>query len=243
MTVGTVLQAMRALPLRSLDSIAGNGNLLILAPHPDDESLGCGGLIAACCEAGRPPFVLVLTDGTGSHPGSRSHPPERLRQTREAEARRAMAALGLGPDRFAFLGLPDTAAPHDGPGFDRAVAAIVAQAEAAGCTTIAAPWQHDPHCDHLAAHRMAQAAAARLGLRHIAYPVWGWTLPANDTLETSVAGGRLDIERHLPAKRRAIAAHASQHGGVVTDDPNGFALPRHLLAVFDEPFEVFLDIR
>jgi LmbE family N-acetylglucosaminyl deacetylase len=243
MTVGTVLQAMRALPLRTIDAIIGTGKLLILAPHPDDESLGCGGLIAACCAAGRPPFVLVLTDGAGSHPGSRSHPPERLRATREAEARRALAALGLGPDHVAFLGLPDAAAPHDGPGFDRAVAAIVAQAEATVCTTIAAPWQHDPHCDHLAAHRMAEVAAARLGLRHIAYPVWGWTLPENDTLETNIAGGRLDIEPHLPAKRRAIAAHASQHGGVITDDPTGFQLPRHLLAVLDEPFEVFLDVR
>jgi LmbE family N-acetylglucosaminyl deacetylase len=243
MTVGAVLQAMRALPLRSLEAIAGSGRVLILAPHPDDESLGCGGLIAACCEAGRPPFVLVLTDGAGSHPGSRSHPPARLRATREAEARRALAALGLGPDHIAFLGLPDTAAPHDGPAFDRAVAAIAAQAVAIGCTTIAAPWQHDPHCDHLAAHRMASAAATQLGLRHIAYPVWGWTLPATDALDTRVAGGRLDIAQHLPAKRRAIAAHASQHGGVITDDPSGFQLPRHLLAVFDEPFEVFLDVR
>jgi LmbE family N-acetylglucosaminyl deacetylase len=243
MTVGAVLQAMRALPLRSLEAIAGSGRLLILAPHPDDESLGCGGLIAACCEAGRPPFVLVLTDGAGSHPGSRSHPPARLRATRESEARRALAALGLGPDHIAFLGLPDTAAPHDGPAFDRAVATIAAQAVAIGCTTIAAPWQHDPHCDHLAAHRMASAAATQLGLRHIAYPVWGWTLPATDALDTRVAGGRLDIAQHLPAKRRAIAAHASQHGGVITDDPTGFQLPRHLLAVFDEPFEVFLDVR
>jgi LmbE family N-acetylglucosaminyl deacetylase len=90
---------------------------------------------------------------------------------------------------------------------------------------------------------MAHAVAARLGLRHIAYPVWGWTLPADEPLEAPVVGGRLDIRPYLPAKRRAIAAHASQHGAVVTDDPHGFQLPRQLLAAFDEPYEVFLDVR
>jgi LmbE family N-acetylglucosaminyl deacetylase len=241
-TVGAILQAMRELPVTSLGPIIGAGLVLILAPHPDDESLGCGGIIAACCEAGRPPFVIVLTDGVGSHVHSVSYPPERLRETRETETRRAMAALGLGRDRIAFLGLPDTAAPHAGVVFDRAVDAIVRQAREIGCTAIAAPWQHDPHCDHLAAHRMAEAAAAKLHIRHIAYPVWGWTLPAEDCIDTTVAGKRLDIAQHLPAKRRAIAAHASQHGGLITDDPSGFRLPHYLLAVFDEPYEVFLDI-
>jgi hypothetical protein len=89
---------------------------------------------------------------------------------------------------------------------------------------------------------MAAEAARRAQVRHIAYPVWGWTLPAEDALETVVAGGRLDIAAHLPAKRRAIAAHASQHGKVVTDDPTGFTLPAEFLAVFDAPYEVFMDI-
>jgi LmbE family N-acetylglucosaminyl deacetylase len=243
MQAGDVQLAWTRLPLVNIEAISGRGRILILAPHPDDESLGCGGLIAACCAADRPPFVLVLTDGTGSHPRSRLYPAARLKDTRQMEARRAMAILGLGPSRSAFLDLPDTAAPHDGAALERAVAAIAARARAIGCTTIAAPWQHDPHCDHLAAHRMAEAAAAQLGLRHIAYPVWGWILPADDTLDVVVAGGRLDIERHLSAKRRAIAAHESQHGALITDDPTGFQLPRHLLAAFDEPFEVFLDVR
>ena len=242
MSVAAVLQAMRDLPLQGLDTITGGGTVLILAPHADDESLGCGGLIAACCGAGRPPFVLVLTDGTGSHPHSPSFPPARLRDVREIEARCALAALGLPRDRVAFLGLRDTAAPHAGVAFDLAVAAIIGWATAMDCSTIAAPWRHDPHCDHLAAHRMAEAAADALHLRHVAYPVWGWTLPAADDLDEVVSGARLDIRTHLPAKRRAIGAYASQLGGLITDDPTGFTLPHHLLAVFDEHYEVFLDV-
>ncbi|HEX2943304.1 MAG TPA: PIG-L family deacetylase, partial [Rhodopila sp.] len=64
-------RAWRSLPLGTLDHIAGTGTCLILAPHPDDESLGCGGLIATAVAAGRAPLVVILTDGAGSHPNSR----------------------------------------------------------------------------------------------------------------------------------------------------------------------------
>jgi hypothetical protein len=53
-------------------------------------------------------------------------------------------------------------------------------------------------------------------------------------------GWRLDITASLAAKRAAIAAHRSQHGGVIDDDPSGFVLPAALLAVFERPYEVFL---
>jgi LmbE family N-acetylglucosaminyl deacetylase len=240
MTVSDVLTAMRDLPMMDLDDIAGPSTTLILAPHQDDESLGCGGLIAEGCARGRPPFVIFVTDGTGSHSSSVSYPSQRLRATRESEALAAVRALGLSADRVRFLRLPDTKAPHSGPAFDWAVETIGVTARRLGCCSIAAPWQHDPHCDHLASHQMAVAAASRCGIRHIAYPVWGWTLPGDDALEQRVLGGRLDIAIHLPAKRRAIAAHASQHGHLITDDPNGFVLPRDLLGIFDKPYECFL---
>lgn len=233
--------AMRALPVADLDAIDGGRTALVLAPHPDDESLGCGGLIAEACARGRPPLVLVLTDGAGSHPRSRAYPPARLAAVREAEARAAAAALGLPSGRIGFLRLPDTAAPTSGAGFDAAVRAILARAAGAGCGVLLAPWRHDPHCDHEAAHLMAAEAARRGGLPHLAYPVWGWTLPDDAVLPGDApAGWRLDVARHLPAKRRAIAAHASQHGGLITDDPTGFRLPPTFLAMFNQPFETYL---
>ena len=91
---------------------------MVLAPHPDDESLGCGGMIAAACEAGTPPVVVFITDGAASHPGSRRFDATARRDIREQEARRAAAVLGLAEDRLVFLRLPDGAAPHEGPAFD-----------------------------------------------------------------------------------------------------------------------------
>jgi LmbE family N-acetylglucosaminyl deacetylase len=241
MCAATLLREFEALPFGTLHDIIGPAAPLVLAPHADDESLGCGGLIAACCKRGTPPCVVILTDGTGSHPASRAYPPDRLRALREQEARDAVQRLGGTTDDAVFLRLQDTAAPTAGPEFDAAVRRIANLARAGGCGTILAPWRHDPHCDHEAADLMAREAAAMAGLPHLAYPVWGWTLPPDHALpDQSATGWRLDIAEHLQAKRDAIAAHASQYSDLITDDPTGFRLPRTLLAVFERPYEVFL---
>ena len=166
----------------------------------------------------------------------------RLRATREAETLAAVACLGLTPERVAFLRAPDTAAPHDGPGLDALAGQVAALARRHGCRSILASWAHDPHCDHLAAHRVAAAAARTAGLRHRAYPVWGLTLPPDAEVDGPPAGLRLDINAYLPAKRRAIRCHASQYAGLITDDPDGFQMQPGFMALFDAPTEIFLDV-
>jgi LmbE family N-acetylglucosaminyl deacetylase len=184
--------------------------------------------------------VAILTDGAGSHPRSRAFPPERLRAVRAQEARQAVAALGMPGERLAFLGVPDTAAPHDGPAFDAVVAKLLALVES-DCTAILAPWRHDPHCDHEAASLVAAVVAKAVGIRHIAYPVWGWTLSDDTAIPGDPGPGwRLDIAAFLAAKQNAIRAHQSQYGGLIDDDPAGFRLPAALLAFFDSPWETFL---
>jgi LmbE family N-acetylglucosaminyl deacetylase len=225
-----------------LDEIIGDGTCLIVAPHPDDESLGCGGLIGACCAAGRAPCVAVLTDGTGSHPHSRAYPSERLKALRMQETHTAMAHLGLPGDRILFLEQKDTAAPHAGAAFEAVVEQLTAwvQRENA-CSAVLAPWRFDPHCDHEAAAKIAGRVAIRCGVRPVAYPVWGWTLPAHQLIPGPVTQGwRLDISAFLQRKRLAVRAHSSQYGDLITDDPAGFALPPELLSVFETPFETFV---
>jgi LmbE family N-acetylglucosaminyl deacetylase len=240
MTAGEAHRRMRALPFATLDEIAP-GTSLILAPHPDDESLGCGGLIALASACGRPPAIVGVTDGAGSHPNSRSHPPVRLRATRDAELRDAAAVLGVGGERVHCLGLPDTGAPLAGPRFDAAVAAVVALVSRYHVATVFASWRYDPHSDHAATAALGEAAAREADVRVALYPVWGWLLTSDAPLPLAdVAGQRLDIAAVLECKRRAIAAHRSQYSGIITDDPVGFRLPGALLRVFEQPFEVFL---
>jgi LmbE family N-acetylglucosaminyl deacetylase len=237
MTAHEVQTAMDALPDVDLDIILGGRRPLILAPHADDESLGCGGLIAASCARGRQPFVVILTDGIMSHPGSKEYPPERLRQVRAAEAQQAVAVLGLARENLTFFEYPDTALP-----VDSAVSAkVAALAREHSCTVILAPWLYDPHCDHESAAILAREAAEAADCKLMSYPVWGWLLPPDQLVPVNrVTGFRLSIAPHLETKRRAVAAHASQYSGLIQDSPDGFRLPRELLSVFERPYEVFL---
>lgn len=242
MLAGDALAAMRALPVGDAAGIAAGRPVLVLAPHPDDEVLGCGGLCLALVAAGIAPAILFLTDGTGSHPNSRVWPAARLRDLREAEALAAAGVLGVQPNRVGFLRLRDTAAPMEGEAFEWAVAMVAAACGEWGCATICAPWRCDPHCDHLAAHLIAAAAAMRVGVRHLAYPVWGWTLaPEVELGALAVSGTRLELGASAAVKRRALLAHASQLGQVIDDDPDGFRLDAATLERMMRPFEVFLD--
>ena len=75
---------------------------IVVAPHPDDESLACGGLIADACRQGLRGKVVIVSDGAGSHPNSKAYPPDRLRSLREEEAKQAGAELGLKPEEICF---------------------------------------------------------------------------------------------------------------------------------------------
>ncbi len=237
------LTAMEHLPLKSIAQFDLTG-LVVVAPHPDDESLGCGGLIAAARAQDVPVAIVVVSDGVGSHPHSPSYPPERLRALRKAEAVAAAGELGVPADAVHFLRLPDRFVPVSGPEADAAIAQIAAIAEACGANLMTVTWQHDPHCDHTAAFALARAAAVRQpGLRLLAYPVWGFTLPPDFALnEASPAGFRLAVADHLPAKRRAIAAHRSQVSPLIADDPDGFMLTPQDLARFERPHEIYLEV-
>src|ERR1700689_4824660 len=108
------MSMMQRFPIGRLPDVLGEGGVLVIAPHPDDESLACGGLIAEACATDRPATVIVVSDGTGSHPRSRAYPRARLRALREAEARQAVSALGLPPRCIEFLRLADRFVPSEG---------------------------------------------------------------------------------------------------------------------------------
>lgn len=244
MTIGDVLDGLAALPFGNLDDIVGQEPFLVLSPHPDDETLGCGGLLALAERAGLRGHVLILTDGAASHPNSPSYPAERLTALRRDEARAAVAALGLPEGRLGFLDLRDAATPREGPAFDAAVDAITRQAAAVGARTLLVTWGHDPHCDHETADAMARAAAARLGLRLFAYPVWGLHRPRGEAFAGRPPRGlRLDIAAAQAAKRQAIDCYRSQMTRLIDDDPGAFCFSEAQLAPFLGAIETFIEVR
>jgi LmbE family N-acetylglucosaminyl deacetylase len=244
LTAEQYLDAVRRLPLGTLRQLTAGGPSVVLSPHPDDESLGAGGLIAAACAAGQRADVIVITDGSGSHPHSRVFPRQRLIELRRAEVETAGSRLGLPPERVHHFDLPDTQAPASGPAFDAAVAAIIEVCGRSGARSLFVTWDGDPHCDHQATAEMAKAVKRRLpDIRLWAYPIWGWHLePLLELRRSSPQGLRLDISQHQAKKRAAILAHASQTSELIDDDPDGFRLTDRTLAPFLGPFEHFLAV-
>ncbi len=222
------------------------GPTLVLVPHPDDEALGCGGLLALLRRAGQPVWPVLVSDGAASHPQSRLFPAAARRAVRVGELRHALSLLGVEHEPL-LLDLPDGAVPAPGgPGFAEAAEKLRHLLHAAAPATLLLPWRRDPHPDHRASYHLAQAALAGLAQppRQVEYLVWAWERAAPADLPRSadrVQGCRLDIAAVLPQKRQAVAAHRSQVApGVFTDDAAGFLLPPEMLAHAGRPFEVFL---
>ncbi len=233
-----------ALPLRSVTTVAGP--TLVVAPHPDDESLGCGGAIALLRSLGYAVQVLVISDGTLSHPGSCRYPAPALRALREAETRLALSILGVDAAAVTFLRLQDGSIPTpEAVGFEQAVSHCQSYLTKVAPRTIFLPWRCDPHPDHRAAWKLIQAALVNLqrSPRLIEYPIWDWdpeqrvSLPASE----QVTGWRLDISLVLELKLKAIAAYRSQTTNLIDDDPEGFRLTPEMLANFAQPWEVYLE--
>ncbi|GBR09909.1 PIG-L deacetylase family protein [Gluconobacter frateurii] len=241
MNIQEALEKFARFPVASFDAIAP-GTSFVLAPHPDDESLGCGGFIASAVEQGRPPLVVIVSDGSASHPGSDAWPPQRLARQRQEESVHAASLLGLGADRLIFMNLEDTKVPTRGTRFNSTVHNLLELLSRYKCETLLMPWRHDPHCDHEAVWFMGQALKTlKPGLKALQYPVWGLTLPLEAQVrENTLTGVRLNVQPYLEKKRRAIQAHRSQRGLVVQDDPSGFVLPEHLLEKMLQPYEIFI---
>lgn len=146
---------------------AGSGGsvVLVVAPHPDDEALGCGGSIVSHGMAGRVVHVLYLTSGEG---GSAHHGAAALGPLREREAVAAARVLGVPLAHLRFLRFPDG-------GIDPAnvtqVGAVVQVLRELRPALMYVPHPRDGSFDHRAAFGLVWRAAAMAGSRN--FPQWG----------------------------------------------------------------------
>ena len=82
-------------------------NTVIIAPHPDDEVIGCAGLIQALVERNTPPHVIILTGGEGSHRGCCDTSAEEIIEARHQLTIKAAITLGLPLSNIHCLEYPD----------------------------------------------------------------------------------------------------------------------------------------
>lgn len=226
--------AVRRLPLRSPEEIFGDSSLVVVAPHPDDETLGCGGLLAWASQHRIVRHIVFLTDGDRSHPGSMQDLPG----IRRSEAVAAAAQIGCAPEQLSFLGLPDdgltTLSDDDRRNAVQHLRALIADKGVCCCLVTA---QTDPHGDHRAAFGMVTEAIEGLpGVTLMTYPIWSWLL---EEAPPDIQGVRIAIGEYRPAKTAAIQAYASQLGSHPLD-VEGFVLPEELMNHVNTDVEIFL---
>lgn len=171
------------------------GRVLVLAPHPDDEILGCGGVIALHRDQGDPIRILFLTDGSAGDPAG-YYPADQYVAIRRAEARQACAVLGVTD--LLFWDLPDGKLTTVSDLADRLLDAV----RSFDPDTLYYPSGQELHPDHWAAgvaiedlHRDGLLAAPAY-----AYEVWTAIQPTHV----------IDIASGLVRKESAMAHYPSQ---------------------------------
>ncbi|MFC6345199.1 PIG-L deacetylase family protein, partial [Nocardioides hankookensis] len=144
--------------------------IVVVAAHPDDESLGTAGLLATASDLGISVELVLATAGEASHPQSPTLPPDRLARARLAESRAALAEVAAG-SATTYLRVPDGQVEAFEEHLVDALVRIVGDGRH---TLMLSPWRHDGHPDHEACGRAAAVAARRSGAELLQYPVWFW---------------------------------------------------------------------
>ncbi len=171
-------------------------NVLIIAPHPDDEAIGCGGAACRHFERGDKVSVVFLTSG---ELGLKHLKREAAWKIREAEA--AAAAKILRLSTVEFLRCPDWMLGDDVPG---AAAKLAPVLQARAPELIYLPHPHDRHPDHQATLPVLRAALAEVEMvspRLLGYEVW---TPMTDYQHVE------NISAVMRHKLRALRKHQSQ---------------------------------
>ncbi|MEP7019204.1 MAG: bifunctional PIG-L family deacetylase/class I SAM-dependent methyltransferase [Pseudonocardiales bacterium] len=210
--------------------------VVVLAAHPDDETLGAGGLIATAARSGIPTEVIIATDGEASHPGSPTHSPDLLAKIRRIEAESALNILAPGAT-LTFLGLPDGALDTH---ITMLAEMLAPRLDAR--TLLVTPWSGDRHPDHEACAQAAAEVAAEHGCEHWQYPIWAWHWADPDSAQMPWPDlRRVEIDlAAAEAKRAAVATYVSQHEPLSELPGDETILAAEFTAHFERAFEVFV---
>ena len=198
-----------------------DARLLILAPHPDDECLGTGGLIQQALAKGAKIKVIFITNGD-NNPWPQRYlekrwfigPEERKRwgERRKIEAENSLEILGGGKVATTFLGLPDAGILNLWKNNDAVILEkLMREFTAWQPTLLILPSEFDRHSDHRATHLYGRAALAETSNK---YPVLTYLIHRPWLMKlTQKPKPQIKLElspREQDKKLQAILCHKTQ---------------------------------
>jgi LmbE family N-acetylglucosaminyl deacetylase len=190
--------------------------VLVFAPHPDDESIACGGLLQVARVAGAAVRVVVLTDGDNNpwpqrwiekrwHIGAAER--ARWGARRREEAREALRVLDIAQENARFFGMPDLGLTDLLMRADpKVIDSLRGQIDEFAPTLLVLPALSDRHPDHSATYiltRLALAHCQAAAPRLLAFAVHG-QFPMQEGICVALS----EVQRGI--KQAAILAHTSQ---------------------------------
>jgi LmbE family N-acetylglucosaminyl deacetylase len=186
-------------------------SILVVAPHPDDETLGCGGTLAKRAEEGCKVAVVVITDGCNLFRLSplriEVHPtPAETSAMRKEETRRAVDLLGGDREAIRFLDVEDASLARHIESVSETLAAILREVAP---EEVYVTSEHENHPDHVAACA-AVRSAMRKARSHAT--LYRYIVSLRPEMSLSSAPGpsvAIDVAEQLESKRRAVSQFAS----------------------------------
>ncbi|USJ00475.1 PIG-L family deacetylase [Xanthomonas prunicola] len=227
---------LNALPTTTVEQLLGHARrVVVVSPHPDDEVLGCGGLLAMAIDSGREVLIVSVTDGEAAYPDEDAWPPTRLAAARREELRHALSCLGVDPEHVVRLDMGDGQVRAGVIALGARLVDLLKPSDAVLVT-----YARDGHPDHEACADAATRAVASCAARLIQFPVWAWHWDDPHASQVLASATRLALPpASHAAKMRAIYAFKTQTGHVTPALRNPI-LPDWALARFRRDFEVYL---
>lgn len=181
--------------------------IIVFAPHPDDETLACGGTIVKKIQEGYEVYVVVMTDGRHSHDlvlGLKEPPPEAIAKIRAKEVKEATAILGVQSDNLILLGFEDSnLKQYVAKAKERTVQIL----DEIRPVEVFVTYRDDDSEDHRAAYQIVKDSIreANLLTRLYEYPVWDGKIPRSG-LKVLV----MNVRKELGTKIKALSKYKSQ---------------------------------
>lgn len=232
------LQAFEKQPLPPLDlEQFRSKRVVIVSPHPDDEILGCAGLMQQLMQLDCNIIVLAVTNGTQSHPQSKKYTPEQLNQLRPLESLAALECLAIAK-HIQRIGLNLT----DGQvhlqinqlwsGLDQ----TIQPEDFLICT-----YKYDGHPDHEAVGKTVQAFAKvhQLPCLQVLIWAWHWANPLDPRIQWQQAYAYCLTDEQILQKRQAILQFNSQTQADESTGQNAVLSPAIIERLL-MPYEVYL---
>ncbi|MBA2316738.1 MAG: PIG-L family deacetylase [Euzebyales bacterium] len=213
------------------------GRVVVVAPHPDDETFGVGGLLHDLRVAGWHVEIVAVTDGEGSHPGSRTVSPAALVGRRAAEREGALGHLGLDTAPVHRLGLPDAQVTAHEDALTELLGGLLPGTDL--CLTT---WAHDGHADHEATGRATARAAAGVEVLMVSFPIWmwDWATPEDPRVPWARARRVTLSPAACTAKRAAAQMFLSQTQPLEAGRGDATIVPPGMLAHLTRAWETLL---